>query len=90
MNWEKKISGIRNPEIKRIRKVQASFTASFSDKEVSLDAPIPQDTGYCLRPLLRDYLYVYGKTTTGREKRISCGLFSSELLKQVTEHIRTK
>ena len=83
MNWEKKITALKNLHIKRIRRICAGFSASFSDKEVPLNTSIPEQTGYCRRPIPYDYLYVYGKTIDGKEKHIDCGLYSDDLLKKI-------
>ena len=87
MNWERKLTSLRNPEVKRIRKSVSDFSASFQDKEVPLDAPVPTHGGYCRRPLPYDYLYIVGTNVEGKEETIMCGLYSSDLLKAIREHI---
>ncbi len=88
MNWKRKISALKNPEIKRIRKTFASFQASFCDQEIPLDAPLPKDSGFCRRPLARDFLYVVGNRTNGKQSSIRCGSFSTELLDAVRKQIQ--
>lgn len=89
MNWKQKISTLKNPEIKRIRKTVASFQASFRDQEIPLDAPLPKDSGFCLRPLARDFLYVAGNRADGKQMYLRCGLFSNDLLNAVRKQIQS-
>jgi hypothetical protein len=88
MNWQQKISSLKNPEIKRIRKTIASFQASFRDQEIPLDAPILKDSGFCRRPLARDFLYVVGNRADGKQTAIRCGPFSNELLDATRKQIK--
>ena len=87
MNWEQKLSGLRNPMVKRIRKPLSNFIASFHDTEVPLDAPVPKHGGYCRRPLPYDYLYIVGTTDEGKEEIFMCGLYSSDLLETIRKQI---
>ena len=89
MNWQTEISTLIDSHAMRIRKMQTwGFNASFRDTEIPLNAPIPKQGGACLRPVPVDYLYVVGTSADGKQRKVECGLFSSDLLKTVNEHIR--
>jgi len=91
MNWEKEIICLRDPKIKRIRKTAFSFPGS-KEREIPFSAPIPKDTGFCRRPLPRDFLYVIenGNDQNQNQKRICCGHFSQELLNTVKQKINSE
>lgn len=71
---------LQNPQVKRMRKYAAGFTASFKVDKVPLDAPIPKHTGFARRPLPFDELTITGTTADGKTKTIHCGPYSPELL----------
>jgi len=90
MNWEKEIVGLKDPQLKRIRKTIIHFSPQFKEKGIPFHAPIPKDTGFCRRPLPRDYLIVVGTLKSGNTKKINCGCFSQELLNRVNQKIKSE
>ena len=89
MIWEKKISELDSVELKRLRHSTSRYSIP-RHKEIPFDAALPQHTGKARMFYPEDYLYVIGKTKSGRVKKICCGHFSQELLNTVKQKINSE
>jgi len=87
MNWEKKISKLDCPEIKRLRQSTSNYTLPRF-REIPLDKPLPQHKGNARMLYPTDSLYVIGMNKYNRVKKVCCGLFSEELLNRVRQQIK--
>lgn len=89
MNWKKKIEGLTDLKVIRVRERGQFSSDTFEERVVALHAPQPRSySGFARLLPATHHLYVVGQTAQGEEKRVCCGLFSEELLARVNKALK--
>jgi len=82
----KKIRKLKNIKLHRKRVFRVfGYGGGKSFKDIPLHSPEPEATAFTDQ---EDFLFIEGLTEKGREKTLSCGAYSKELLDHAEEIIK--